>query len=127
MRVSEGEPRGRKIFFYHPELFKEREEVIVFDRDEFKRTYFLIHEYIGEIVKLYCCYDRDRYWELEALWQIIMERIHMININKELFYELKDAQTYLDTYVKIPVESPEDLYADTATKAPIESLDVGWL
>lgn len=127
MRVSEAIPQGRNVLLYHPELFKEHEEVIVYDRDEFKRTYLSMHEYIDDIIKLYCCHDRDRYWELEALWSVIMERINMININKDLFYELKDAQSYLDTYVKIPVESPEDLYTDTATKVPTESLDVGWL
>lgn len=127
MRVSEGVPRGRKIFLYHPELFKEHEEVIVYNRYEFKRTYLSIREYIDEIMKLYYCFDQDRYWELEALWHVIMERIHMININKDLFYELNDLQTYLDTHLCIDELISEGQLAESVSKLPAESLGVSWL
>lgn len=127
MRVSEGIPRGRKIFPYHPELFKEHEEVIVFNREEFKRTYLSMHEYIDELVNLYSCFDQDRCWELEALWHVIMERIHMININKDLFYEFNDLQTYLDTHLCTEESISEDQLAESVSKLPAESLGVSWL
>jgi hypothetical protein len=54
MRVSEGVPRGRIVELYDPGLFQEREEVIVFTRDEFNRTYTSMREQIDYINKTDC-------------------------------------------------------------------------
>lgn len=42
MRISEGVPRGRIAELYNPGIFDEREEVIVFTREDFNRTYSLM-------------------------------------------------------------------------------------
>jgi hypothetical protein len=39
MRLSQGVPCGRKLELYNPELFNKQEEVIIFVRDKFNRTY----------------------------------------------------------------------------------------
>jgi transcriptional regulator CtsR len=52
MRVSQGEPSGRKINLYHPELLNEHEEVVIYTRNEFKRTFGLISEQVDYITKL---------------------------------------------------------------------------
>ena len=54
MRVSEGVPRGRIAELYNPGMFKEREEVIIFTREEFSRTYTSMREQIDYINKTDC-------------------------------------------------------------------------
>lgn len=44
MRVSEGILRGRKVQLYHPELFSDHEEVVIYTRDAFRRNYLSIKE-----------------------------------------------------------------------------------
>jgi len=44
-------PNGRIAELYNPELFKEHEEVIVFARDEFNRTYRSIQEQLIILTK----------------------------------------------------------------------------
>ena len=127
MRVSEGVPRGRKIFLYHPELFKEHEEIIVYNRQEFKRAYLSINEYIDFIFKQYSQIDRERDFELAGHWARIMGRIHFINQNMELFLDKGPSQSYLDTYIKIPVDPSEDLLVESATKVSPDPLLADWL
>lgn len=55
MRVSEGVPRGRIAELYNPDMFQEREEVIVFTRDEFSRFYNSMHEQIDYINGIDLC------------------------------------------------------------------------
>ena len=59
MRVSEGVPRGRIVELYNPGLFQEREEVIVFTRDEFSRTYTSMREQIDYINKTDLHFNRS--------------------------------------------------------------------
>jgi hypothetical protein len=54
MRVSEGVPNGRIAELYSPEMFQEREEVIVFTREEFNRTFTSMWEQIDYINKVDC-------------------------------------------------------------------------
>ena len=53
MRVSEGIPRGRIAELYNTEMFQEREEVIVFTREEFCRFYNSMQEQIEYINNIY--------------------------------------------------------------------------
>lgn len=127
LRVSEGVPRGRRVFLYHPELFNEHEEVIVYNREEFKRSYLSMQESIDFIMKSCYFFDQDRYWEIEGLWPRIMERINIINININSFYEQKGVQTYLDTYLNIDELINKDKVAESMSKVPAKPLHASWL
>lgn len=127
MRVSEAIPRGMKVHLYHPELFSNHEEVIIYTRDEFRRNYLAMREYIEYAFKEYYHIGSEREWELGGHWARIMERIYFININMGLFLGKGPSQAYLDTYVEIPVDPSEDLVGDTAMNVSPDSLLAGWL
>lgn len=127
MRVSEGIPRGRKVHLFHPELFFNHEEVVIYTRDEFRRNYLVMREYMGYVFKQYSQLDKERDFELESYWTRIMERIHFVHINMELFLDKGPSQAYLDTYVEIAVDPSEDLLLESARNVSPDSLLVDWL
>lgn len=79
MRVSEGVPRGRIAELYHPEMFQEHEEVIVFTRDEFIRFYNSMQQQISYIDKIDLFLDRDEEWKLIGYWPKIIEKVYLLN------------------------------------------------
>lgn len=127
MRVSEGIPRGRKVHLYHPKLFSDHEEVIIYTRNEFRRNYLGMREYIEYAFKQYSQIDIEREWELAGYWARIMERIHFLNVNMELLLDKGPSQAYLDTYVEIPVDPSEDLLLESARNVSPDSLLADWL
>ena len=84
MRVSEGMPFGRIAHIYHPEMFKEHEEVIVFTRDDINRTYNSIMAQIDHINKIDLHLDRSEEWKLIGYWPKIMQNVHRIDLNMDL-------------------------------------------
>jgi hypothetical protein len=72
MRVSEGVPNGRIAELYNPGLFQEHEEVIVFRRKDFNRTYRSIQEQIDYINKVDILLDRVEEWMLLGYWPKIL-------------------------------------------------------
>ena len=68
MRVSEGVPKGRIVELYNPGMFQEREEVIVFTRDELSRTYNSIKEQIDHINNIDLFFNRGEEWKLIGYW-----------------------------------------------------------
>jgi len=127
MRISEAIPRGRNVHLYHPELFSDHEEVIIYTRDEFRRNYLAMREYIEYAFKQYSQIDSEREWELAGYWDRIMERIHFLNVNMELLLDKGPSQAYLDTYVEIPVDPSEDLLLESARNVSPDSLLADWL
>lgn len=99
MRVSEGVPRGRFIQLYHPEMFEEYEEVIVFNRNEFHRTYASIEEQIDHINKAYLRLDGEDDWKLMGYWPKIMEKVRLLDLNMDLIFKNEPMQCYLDAYL----------------------------
>jgi hypothetical protein len=81
MRVSEGVPRGRISELYNPKMFQEHEEVIVFTRDEFSRTYTSMRAQIDYINKIDLYLNRNEEWKLIGYWPKITEKIHILDIN----------------------------------------------
>ncbi len=127
MRVSEAIPRGRKVHLYHPELFSNHEEVIIYTRDEFRRNYVAMREHMEYAFKQYSQIDSEREWELAGYWAKIMERIYFLNVNMELLLDKGPSQAYLDTYVEIPVDPSEDLLLESARNISPDSLLADWL
>ncbi len=85
MRVSEGVPCGRTVELYNPEMFQEREEVIVYTRDEFNRFYTSMQEQINYISRIYL--EPSEEWKLIGYWPKIMERVHILDRNMDLLFE----------------------------------------
>ena len=121
MRISEGVPNGRIAEVYNPVLFQEHEEVIVFAREEFNRTYSSIREQIDYINKVDMHLDRVEEWKLLDYWTKILERINILDINMNLMFKEEPVQCYLDTYLHNAVRSSKNHVAVSARKVPIQS------
>jgi hypothetical protein len=107
MRVSEGVPIGRFVRLYNPEIFHEYEEVIVFNRTEFQRTYASIEEQVDHINRTYLYLDKNDEWKLLGYWPKIMERVHLLDINMDLILKNEPLQCYLDSYLYNTIQSFE--------------------
>ena len=108
MRASQAVPFGAKVILYHPELFSEHEEVIIYERDEFRRTFNNIRDSVQEIIiKNQQQEQQQNSRRLMGEWMWIMERIHLINNNLEDFFTETPCQGYLDTYIHNSGESEE--------------------
>jgi hypothetical protein len=94
---------------YHPELFQEEEEVIVFSRAEFSRIYTSIERQLDCIVKVDLHLDRSREWKLMGYWPRIMRSVHRIDQDMDLILRKEALQSYLDVYLHEPVESSQIL------------------
>lgn len=127
MKVSQGVLCGRRVQLYHPELFKEHEEVIIFTREEFRRIYESMVQQIEHITLLDMSLDRSEAWKMLGLWPKIMERIHLLNLNLETIFSNKPLQTYLDTYVYDNTELPEIVTESLNDMVTVESLGTTWL
>jgi hypothetical protein len=108
MRVSEAVPDGRIAQLYHPELFQEHEEVIVFTREEFSRTYTSIREQIDYIVKVDLHLERSEEWKLMGYWPKIMQKVHRIDRGMDLIFQKEPLQSYLDAYLYSPIQSSQE-------------------
>lgn len=109
MRASQAIPFGAKAILYHPELFSDHEEVIIYERDEFRRTFSSIRDYIQEIfLKNHQLEQQQNSRRLMGEWIWIMGRVHLINNSLEDFFTETPCQGYLDSYIHNPVESVGD-------------------
>lgn len=123
MKVSQGEPCGRKVILYHPELFDEHEEVIIFMREEFSRTYEALIEHMDFITKRDIGLDRDEEWKLLGYWPEIMERAHIIGLDMNTIFGKKPIQSYLDTYLYIKSKSIGTELVVTNSKVPGKTIE----
>jgi len=127
MRASQGIPHGPKARPYNPKLFQNHEEVIVYEREEFRRNYNQIRDSINHIIMTDLCLDRDEHWKLMGHWPLIMERIHFINQGLNSFLTEKPKQCYLDTYLHSPVNATNHEIRDSVNIPQIESMALDWL
>ena len=67
MRVSEGVTRGKIAELNNPEIFREREEVVVFKRDEFNRIYRSMMEQIHHVNQIHLYLEESETWKLMGL------------------------------------------------------------
>lgn len=117
MRVSEGEPCGRNVHLYHPDLFEEHEEVIIFTREEFNRTYNSMMEKIDYIIKKQLLLESSADWKLIGYWPEILEKIHLLNIIMDGIFKKESLECYLDAYIFNIITTKE-----TSSEASIESV-----
>jgi hypothetical protein len=76
MRVSQGMPVGAKAKLYDPDSFHDREEVIIYSREEFKRTYVAMHNQVHDIFLMERLWDQEDNKKLMGQWYWIMGKIH---------------------------------------------------
>lgn len=107
MRVSEGVPNGRIAELYNPEIFNEREEIIVFTREEFNRIYNFMSDQIDYITKKQTLLETGEDWKLLGYWPKIMEKIHLLDGKMDSIFEEEPLQSYLDAYLFDTVENLE--------------------
>lgn len=127
MRASQGIPHGPKARPYHPELFQNHEEVIVYEREEFKRNFKAMRNSIGDIFLMYLGLDVENDFMLLGQWPRIMERIHIINLELNSFFSEKPVQCCLDTYMHNPVKDTEQQLVESLSNQSIESMGLDWL
>ncbi|HOI39444.1 MAG TPA: hypothetical protein PL168_01830 [Methanobacterium sp.] len=77
MRTSQGILFGDRARLYDSESFQDREEVIIYSREEFKRTYRAMHNHVNDIFLMDHHLSRDDNIKLMGHWHWIMERIHI--------------------------------------------------
>lgn len=107
MRVSEGDLNGRMVELSHPEMFTDHEEVIVFTREAFSRTYRSIMEQLDYIVKVDLHLDRSEDWKLMGYWPKIMQKVHRIDVNMDSILKIEPLQGYLDAYLYEDIQSSQ--------------------
>ena len=120
MRVSEGVPNGRFAELNNPELFKEHEEVIIFAREDFNRTYSSIKEQIEYINKIAVYLDEGEDWKLLGYWPKINERIYFLDLNMDLIFQEEPTQCYLDTYLYDTIRSSKKEVTLSKRKVPVQ-------
>lgn len=88
MRVSEGVSCGRNIYLYHPEMFQDHEEIVVFTREEFQYTYNNIREQIDYMNKVCMNFHLDsKDYLLLGYWPKLMERVNILNRNMDSIFK----------------------------------------
>jgi hypothetical protein len=106
MRMSEGVPKGRFAELYHPEMFQDRGEVIVFTREEFNRFYNSMMEQINYVNNMDLFLDRSEDWKLLGYWPKLMEKVHILDVNMEsILTKEPSLQSYLDASIYNTVKS----------------------
>jgi hypothetical protein len=127
MRASQGIPQGPKTRLYHPELFQNHEEVIVYEREEFKRNFMAMRNSIADIFLMYLGLDAENDFMLLGQWPRIMERIHIINLELDSFFSEKPVQCCLDTYMHNTIRANEQELVESLSNHPIQSMSLDWL
>ncbi|MDY9922811.1 hypothetical protein [Methanobacterium sp.] len=127
MRASLGIPHGPKARLYHPELFQDHEEVIVYEREEFRRNFTGMRGYIKDIFLMYLQLDDENDYMLLGQWPGIMDRIHIINIELDSFFSERPVQCCLDAYMHNPVKANEQELVESLSNHPIELMNLDWL
>ena len=122
MRVSEGVTRGKFAELNNPEIFGEREEVVVFTRDEFNRIYRSMRAEIDHINKIHFYLDESESWKLMGYWPKIMERVYIVDKNMDALLRKEPLQCYLDAFLESSVGSFNEEVAASKGKLPVKDM-----
>ncbi len=126
MRFSQGAAYGRYGELYDPEIFNDREEVIVFNREEFGWAFKSMMTQIGYINDIHLKLNSADEYKLMGLWPKIMERIHIINVNMEDFLMQEPVQTHLDAFLYNQTKSKSSELLKPGVKVAEKPLGIDW-
>jgi hypothetical protein len=125
MRASQGASYGRYGELYQFELFNDREEVIVFKREEFASAFKSMMSSIEHINDIDLQFNRQDDYKLLGLWPQIMSRVHIIDVNIDDFLMQESSQGRLDAYLHSPSE-PSLPGLESGGKIAEKPLGVNW-
>jgi hypothetical protein len=126
MRFSQGASYGRYGELYHPEMFRDHEEVIVFRREEFASAFKSIMESIEFIEDIDLKFNRKDDYKLLGLWPKIMGRIHIIDVNIDDFLVQDAFQGHLDAFLFHTSKSESKGLIESGLKLPEKPIGVEW-
>jgi hypothetical protein len=126
MRASQGASYGKYGELYHPEVFNDREEVIVFKREEFASAFKSMMNQIEFIEDINLKLNRQDDYKLLGLWPQIMGRVHIIDVNIDDFIVQDALQGSLDAFLFNKVESASPEFMKSSIKLPEKPLGVDW-
>jgi hypothetical protein len=100
MKFSQGASYDKYSELYHPEIFNDREEVIVFRREDFASVFKSMMNQIEFIEDIDLKFNRQDDYKLLGLWPQIMNRVHIIDVNMEsILTKEPSLQSYLDASI----------------------------
>jgi hypothetical protein len=108
---------------YHPEVFSDREEVIVFKREEFGSAF---RSMIDQIEDIDLKFNRQDDYKLLGLWPQIMSRVHIIDVNIDDFFVQDPIQGQLDAYLFNQTKSSSPELLKSGVKVAGKPLGVDW-
>jgi hypothetical protein len=126
MKFSQGASYGRYGELYHPEVFDDREEVIVFKREEFASAFKSMMNQIEFIEDINLKFNRKDDYKLLGLWPQIMSRVHIIDVNIDDFLMHESSQGRLDAFLYNSAESSTPKLVESCIKLPEKPLGVDW-
>jgi hypothetical protein len=126
MRFSQGAPYGRFGELYHPEMFSDNEEVIVFKQKEFASAFKSMMESIEFIEDINLKFNRKDDYKLLGLWPQIMSRVHIIDVNIDDFIVQDNTQGLLDVYLYSDPDSSTTGLVESDIKLTGNPLGVDW-
>lgn len=126
MKFSQGASYGRYGELYHPEMFSDRDEIIVFKREEFASSFRSMMDQIEFIEDINLKFNRKEDYELLGLWPQISGRVHIIDVSIDGFFIRKPIQSRLDAFL-YPVKEPISTeLIESGIKQPEKPLGVDW-
>jgi len=126
MRFSQGASYGKYGELYHPEMFSDREEVIVFKREEFASAFKSMMNSIEFIEDINLKFNRQDDYKLLGLWPQIIGRVHIIDVNIDDFLIKEATQSLLDTFLYPATESISTGLIESGIKLPEKPLGADW-
>jgi len=126
MKFSQGASYGRYGELYHPEVFDDREEVIVFKREEFASAFKSMMEQIEFVNDINLKFNHKDDYKLLGLWPQIMGRVHIIDVNVDDFLVQDPVQGSLDAFLYPATESLSTGLTESGIKLPEKPLGVDW-
>jgi hypothetical protein len=126
MKASQGASYGSYGELYHPEVFNDREEVIVFKREEFASAFKSMMNSIEFIEDINLKFNKQNDYKLLGLWPQIMGRVHIIDVNIDDFIVQDPLQGQLDAYLFNKTESVSTGLTESGIKLAEKPLGVDW-